>query len=49
VLNFISVAAYPASYMVAGLTLLSNYFILRYGEESGLLKVEKRKSLPEQK
>jgi len=39
VLNFISVAAYPASYMVAGLALLSNYFILRYGEDSGLLKV----------
>jgi hypothetical protein len=39
VLNFISVIAYPASYMVAGLALLSNYFILRYGENSGLLKV----------
>jgi hypothetical protein len=39
VLNFLSVAAYPASYMVAGLALLSNYFILRYGEASGLLKV----------
>jgi hypothetical protein len=42
VLNFIAVAAYPASYMVAGLALLSNYFIVRYGEESGLLKVKKR-------
>ncbi len=43
VLNFMSVAAYPASYMAAGLALLSNYFILRFGEESGLLKVGKRK------
>jgi hypothetical protein len=42
VLNFISVAAYPASYMVAGLALLSNYFILRYGEDSGLLKVARK-------
>lgn len=41
VLDFIAVAAYPASYMVAGLALLTNYFILRYGEESGLVKVEK--------
>jgi hypothetical protein len=39
VLDFISLIAYPASYMVAGLALLSNYFILRYGEESGLLRV----------
>jgi len=39
ILNFISIVAYPASYMVAGLALLSNYFILRYGEDSGLLKV----------
>jgi len=38
-LNFIAVAAYPASYMVAGLALLANYFILRYGEDSGLVKV----------
>jgi hypothetical protein len=38
-LNYISVAAYPASYMVAGLTLLANYFILRYGRDSGLMKV----------
>lgn len=44
VLNFISVAAYPASYMVMGLALLSNYFILRYGENSGLLKVMEKKS-----
>jgi hypothetical protein len=43
ILNFISVAAYPASYMVAGLALLSNYFILRYGEDSGLLKVTEKK------
>jgi hypothetical protein len=41
-LNFISVAAYPASYMMAGLALLSNYFILRYGEDSGLVKVAER-------
>lgn len=40
VLNFLSVAAYPASYMVTGLALLSNYFILRYGEESGLFNVK---------
>jgi hypothetical protein len=41
VLNFLSMASYPASYMVAGLALLSNYFILRYGEDSGLIKVAK--------
>ena len=41
VLNFLSVISYPASYMVAGLALLSNYFILRYGEDSGLIKVAK--------
>jgi len=40
-LDFISLVAYPASYMVAGLALLSNYFILHYGEESGLLRVVK--------
>lgn len=45
VLNFISVAAYPASYMVMGLALLSNYFILRYGEDSGLLKVARKDTL----
>ena len=38
VLDFISLVVYPASYMVAGLALLSNYFILHYGEDSGLLK-----------
>jgi hypothetical protein len=38
VLDFISLIAYPASYMIAGLALLSNYFVLRYGEDSGLLK-----------
>lgn len=38
VLDFISLVAYPASYMIAGLALLSNYFILRYGEDSGLVK-----------
>lgn len=37
-LDFISLVAYPASYMIAGLALLSNYFILRYGEDSGLMK-----------
>ena len=42
VLNFLSVASYPASYMVAGLALLSNYFILCYGEDSGLIKVTKQ-------
>lgn len=41
ILNFITIIAYPASYMVAGLALLSNYFILRYGENSGLLKAAK--------
>jgi hypothetical protein len=45
ILNFITIIAYPASYMVAGLALLSNYFILRYGEDSGLLKVAKTNSL----
>jgi hypothetical protein len=44
-LNFISLAAYPASYMVAGLALLSNYFILRYGEDSGLLNVARKSEL----
>ena len=44
-LNFISMVAYPASYMVMGLALLSNYFILRYGEDSGLLKVVKKNTL----
>ncbi|HUM28175.1 MAG TPA: hypothetical protein PKN81_18180 [Anaerolineales bacterium] len=43
VLDVIFVAAYPASYMVAGLALLSNYFILQYGVESGLLQTQKRK------
>ncbi|HNO86458.1 MAG TPA: hypothetical protein PKM54_17610, partial [Anaerolineales bacterium] len=43
VLDVISVAAYPASYIVAGLALLSNYFILQYGVESGLLQTQKRK------
>ena len=44
-LNFITMIAYPASYMIAGLALLSNYFILRYGEDSGLLKVVKTNTL----
>lgn len=42
ILDFISVTAYPASYMVAGLALLSNYLILHYGEDSGLLKVSRK-------
>ena len=45
ILNFITIIAYPASYMIAGLALLSNYFILRYGEDSGLLKVAKTNTL----
>jgi len=45
ILDFIALVAYPASYMVMGLTLLSNYFILRYGEDSGLLKVIKKNAL----
>jgi hypothetical protein len=44
-LNFITMVAYPASYMVAGLALLSNYYILRYGEDSGLLKVVKTNTI----
>jgi len=44
-LNFISLIVYPASYMIAGLALLSNYFILRYGEDSGLLKAVKKSAL----
>ncbi len=45
ILNFISLVAYPASYMVAGLALLVNYFILRYGEDSGLLRLAKKSEL----
>jgi hypothetical protein len=45
ILNFISMIAYPASYMVMGLALLSNYFILHYGEDSGLLKVARKSVL----
>jgi len=45
VLDFISLVAYPASYMVAGLALLSNYFILYYGEDSGLLKSVKKSEI----
>ena len=41
-MNFVSLAAYPASYMVAGLALLSNYFILQYGAESGLLEAARK-------
>jgi hypothetical protein len=42
-LNILAVIAYPASYMVMGVALLSNYFILRYGEDSGFFKVAKKK------
>jgi hypothetical protein len=45
VLDFISLVAYPASYLVAGLALFSNYFILRYGEDSGLLKSVKKSEI----
>jgi hypothetical protein len=44
-LDFISLVTYPASYMVAGLALLSNYFLLRYAEDSGLLKPVKNMEL----
>lgn len=44
-LDFISLVTYPASYMVAGLMLLSNYFILRYAEDSGLLKTVRNSGL----
>lgn len=41
-LDFIALIVYPASYVVAGLALLSNYFILHYGEDSGLLKTVRK-------
>ncbi len=41
-LTFMGLIVYPLSYMVAGYALLSNYYILKYGEDSGLLKVVKR-------
>jgi hypothetical protein len=44
-LDFISLVTYPASYMTAGLALLANYFILRYGMESGLLKPARESGL----
>jgi len=44
-LDFISLVTYPASYMTAGLALLANYFILRYGMDSGLLKPVKKGGL----
>ena len=44
-LEFISLIAYPASYMVMGLALLSNYFILHYGEDSGLMKAVKKSEI----
>lgn len=44
-LDFISLVTYPASYMTAGLALLANYFILRYGMDSGLLKPAKKGGL----
>jgi hypothetical protein len=43
VLDFVSLITYPASYMVAGLALLANYFILRHGMDSGLLGSPKKK------
>lgn len=45
VLDFISLVTYPASYIVAGMALLSNYFILRYGEDSGLLGSVKKSEI----
>lgn len=45
ILDIITLTAYPASYMVAGLALLSNYFVLRYGESSGLLKSARKSGL----
>lgn len=44
-LDFLSLVTYPASYMTAGLALLANYFILRYGMDSGLLKPAKKGGL----
>lgn len=44
-LDYISLITYPASYMTAGLALLANYFILRYGMDSGLLKPAKKGGL----
>ena len=44
-LDFISLVTYPASYMTTGLALLANYFILRYGMDSGLLKPVKKGGL----
>ncbi|MBI3162764.1 MAG: hypothetical protein HYZ23_09650 [Chloroflexi bacterium] len=41
IFDYLSITVYPASYMVAFLALLSNYFILRYGERSGLLHSSK--------
>ena len=38
IMDYTSLAVYPASYLIVFLALLSNYFILRYGENSGLLK-----------
>jgi hypothetical protein len=31
--------------MIAGLALLSNYYILRYGEDSGLLRVARKSEI----
>ncbi|MBK9778810.1 MAG: hypothetical protein IPP55_01970 [Anaerolineales bacterium] len=45
ILDFVSLITYPSSYMIAGLALLSNFFILRYGMNSGLLTVPKKKTL----
>lgn len=41
-LDLTSLLAYPASYMVAGITLFANYCILQYGADSGLLSPAKR-------
>lgn len=48
-LDLISLVTYPASYMVAGLALLSNYFLLRYAEDSGLLTPAKNSGLNAEK
>lgn len=45
VLDVISLVTYPASYMVAGLALLANYFILRYGLTSGWLSPIRKREL----
>ncbi len=44
-LDVISLITYPASYMVAGLALLANYFMLRYGLTRGWLSTIKKSGL----